>query len=102
MGRDRDWKDMAGQSGLVGASCTHLGGDETVSWIIEVDKCGRGKTDKAKANGNDMYLPPLAHPVVIREGGLVNLYYLYKGTNSRVVGLAFGVSVFVLWQNPCM
>jgi len=60
MGRDQDWKEMAEQADLVGVSCTHLGGDETVSWTIEVDKCGRGDTsvvtEGVKANGNDIFV----------------------------------------------
>jgi len=52
---------MAAYSGLVGASCTHLGGDPTVSWSIEVDTGSRGeptgKTVNVEANGHDMYLP---------------------------------------------
>lgn len=46
---------------LVGVSCTHLGGDGTVSWIIEVDKGSRGEATgnmvEVEANGGDMYYP---------------------------------------------
>jgi hypothetical protein len=52
---------MAAHHGLVGVSCTHLGGDERVSWIIEVDTRSRGdpmgKTVTVEATGGDMYLP---------------------------------------------
>ncbi|KAN0073553.1 hypothetical protein V8E54_008773 [Elaphomyces granulatus] len=60
-GRDREWKEMAAHSGLVGVSCTHFGGDPTVSWVIEVDTGSRGeptgKTVNVEANGHDMYVP---------------------------------------------
>jgi hypothetical protein len=52
---------MATYSGLVGASCAHLGGDPTVLWIIEVDTGSRGeatgKTVNVEANGHDIYVP---------------------------------------------
>jgi hypothetical protein len=52
---------MAAHSGLVGVSCTHLAGDPSVLWIIEVDTGSRGeptgKTVNVEANAHDMYMP---------------------------------------------
>lgn len=42
-------------SGFIGVSCAHLGGDPTVSWIVEIDTGCRGeptgKTVNVEANG---------------------------------------------------
>jgi len=52
-------RGMAPVPGLVGVSCTHLGGEGHVLWSIEVDKTSRGKASgemvEVKANGGDMY-----------------------------------------------
>ncbi|MCJ1473152.1 hypothetical protein MMC13_001803 [Lambiella insularis] len=52
-------RGMAPVPGLIGVSCTHLGGDGHVLWSIEVDKSSRGKASRemveVKANGGDMY-----------------------------------------------
>lgn len=43
----------------VGISCTHLGGDKSVSWVIEVDRGSRGEPTgevaEVQANGCDVY-----------------------------------------------
>ncbi|MCJ1386323.1 hypothetical protein MMC17_009449 [Xylographa soralifera] len=52
-------RGMTPVPGLVGVSCTHLGGAGHVLWSIEVDKSSRGKAPKemveVMANGGDMY-----------------------------------------------
>lgn len=49
---------MASAKDLVGAMCYHLGGDQNVTWIFQVDACSRGvatgKIVDVKANGGDM------------------------------------------------
>jgi hypothetical protein len=51
---------MISVEGLVGAQCFHFGGDETVSWIVEVDTGSRGEATgdivQVRANGGDMYV----------------------------------------------
>lgn len=57
-GRDEQWKKMANASELAGLSCIHLGGDSTVTWLIEVDQGLKGEhtgvTNKIRADGGDM------------------------------------------------
>lgn len=59
VGRDKDWKSLAAMTGLIGVSCTHLGGDSALEWLIKVDKGIRGEATgnmhTVKANGGDMY-----------------------------------------------
>jgi hypothetical protein len=61
-GRDSMWERMAKDIGLVGACCTHLEGDENISWIIEVYEDYRKKANDQivtiRANGGDMYVAP--------------------------------------------
>ena len=58
VGRDSQWKEMAEVTGLVGFNAYHLGGDVTLSWIIEVDRALRGEPTgemtEVAANGGDM------------------------------------------------
>lgn len=46
-------------TGLISVSCTHLGGDSSIEWLIKVDKGIRGEATgnmyTVKANGGDMY-----------------------------------------------
>jgi len=60
IGRDKDWKSLAEMTGLIGVSCTHLGGDSSVEWIIKVDKGIRGEATgnmyTFKANGGDIFV----------------------------------------------
>ena len=58
-GRDGHWQQMLEADALVGLHCVHLGGDHTVSWVIEVDRDSRqevtANTVNVKVNGGDMY-----------------------------------------------
>ncbi len=57
-GRDEQWRTMANAPELAGLSCIHLGGDSTVTWLIEVDQGLKGEhtgvTKKIRADGGDM------------------------------------------------
>lgn len=57
-GRDEQWRTMADAPELAGLSCIHLGGDSTVTWVIEVDQGLKGEhtgvTKKIRAEGGDM------------------------------------------------
>lgn len=57
-GRDEQWRTMADAPEPAGLSCIHLGGDSTVTWVIEVDQGLKGEhtgvTKKVRADGGDM------------------------------------------------
>jgi hypothetical protein len=76
IGRDQDWKSLAEMTGLIGVSCTHLGGDSSVEWIIKVDKGIRGEATgnmyTVKANGGDMYYTPNPAQYTCANHGLVS------------------------------
>lgn len=59
-GRDEQWETMADSSDLAGLSCTHLGGDSTVAWLIEIDQGLKGEhtgiTTRVRANGGDIFV----------------------------------------------
>lgn len=113
-GRDGEWKEMAAYSGLVGASCTHLGGDPTVSWSIEVDTGSRGeptgKTVNVEANGHDIFIcshwltrstPRLQSQHPAEEFSII-VTYLWKGFSDRGrMTLGLGTQILELAGNQC-
>jgi len=113
-GRDGEWKEMAAYPGLVGASCTHLGGDPTVSWSIEVDTGSRGeptgKTVNVEANGHDIFIcshwltrstPRLQSQHPAEEFSII-VTYLWKGFSDRGrMTLGLGTQILELAGNQC-
>ncbi|KAI9855656.1 MAG: hypothetical protein M1813_009702 [Trichoglossum hirsutum] len=86
IGRDWEWKEMAALAELVGVNCTHLGGDKSVSWVIEVDKGFRGEATenmlRIEANGGDMYNAPNLYICVLLIATKLHLQSLAETVSS--------------------
>jgi hypothetical protein len=76
IGRDKDWEKLAKTTELISVSCTHLGGDSSVEWVIKVDKGIRGQATEnmytVKANGGDMYYTQNPSSISYANHGLVS------------------------------